>query len=497
LEKPVRPGRDARPPAVKLADLDDRDAATGQVSLTIDRRANRRGDPSRRGTEPGVQEAARKVIDRAREAVPEGTFAVGAGLLIAAVTAYVFVIIALRGLGNQSGAAFSTFWALIYVAGPGFFLPLEQEVGRALAHRYAQGIGGGPLVNRAARLGGVLTALLVVICIALIGPLSNGLFKGEALLVAGLAVGLIGFYSMHLTRGVLSGNGRFRAYGEMLGSEGIFRLGGAILLAVIGVKSAGAYALCLGLAPFAAVAFSLRRQRHLITPGPPAPYSELSENIGYLLGGSVLMQGLAYASLLGVSILEKHGDKARVASFARAFFIARIPVLMFLAVQAALLPKLAALASEGRQDDFRAGIRRLLGVVTGIAVIGTIAAATLGPFVGKILFGSDKFTIGNVDLGLLAAGSGVYIIALTFAQAVIALNGHAKSTLAWIAGVAVFVAVVAVVSDLFLRVELGFLIGSAASASLMAFFLVQLLRDGATASLEPLIEAIEQEPLEI
>jgi O-antigen/teichoic acid export membrane protein len=444
-----------------------------------------------------VQDSARNMIDRARGAVPEGTFAVGAGLFIAAVTAYVFVILALRGLGNRSGAAFSTFWALIYVAGPGFFLPLEQEVGRALAHRRARGIGGGPLVGRAARLGGILTALLVVACVALIGPLSSGLFKGEALLVAGLAIGLVGFYAMHLTRGVLSGNGRFRAYGEMLGSEGVFRLAAAIVLAVVGVKSAGAYALCLGLAPFAAVAYALRGQRHLLTSGPPAPYSELSENLGYLLGGSVLMQGLAYASLLGVSVLEKHGDKARVAGFARAFFIARIPVLMFLAVQAALLPKLAALAGEGRHDDFRTGMRRLLGVVTGIAVIGTVAAFSLGPFAGKLLFGSDKFTMGNVDLGLLAAGSGVYIIALTLAQPVIALNGHAKSTSAWIVGVAVFVAVVAGVSDLFLRVELGFLIGSAASAVVMAFFLTQLMRGGVSPAIEPLIEAIEQEPLEI
>jgi O-antigen/teichoic acid export membrane protein len=444
-----------------------------------------------------VQESAKKIIGRAREAVPEGTFAVGAGLLIAALTAYVFVIIALRGLDDHSGAAFSTFWALIYVAGPGFFLPLEQEVGRALAHRRALGIGGGPLIGRAARLGAMLTGLLVLITVALIVPLSDSLFKGEALLVGALAIGLVGFYSMHLTRGVLSGNGRFRAYGEMLGSEGLFRLAAAIVLVVIGVNSAGAYGLCLGLAPFAAVAYSLRGQRNLMMPGPPAPYSELSENLGFLLGGSVMMQGLAYASLLAVGILEKAGDKARVAGFARAFFIARIPVLMFMAVQAALLPKLAALAGEGRSDDFKQGMRRLLGVVVAIAVIGTVAAASLGPFVGKILFGSDKFTIGNLDLGLLAAGSGMYIIALTLAQPVIALNGHAKSTIAWVVGVAVFVGVVAVVSDLFLRVELGFLIGSAASAALMAVFLTQLMRDGVTPSIGGLIEQIEQEPLEI
>lgn len=444
-----------------------------------------------------MQQSAKKLIGRAREAVPEGTFAVGAGLLVAAVTSYVFIILALRALGSKGSAGFSSFWALIFVAGPGFFLPLEQEVGRALAHRRAQGIGGGPLVGRAARLGGMLVATLVVVTVALVGPLSHGLFHGEAFLVCGLAVGLVGFYCIHLTRGTLSGNGRFRAYGDMVGSEGVVRLLAAIPLAVLGVKSAAAYGLCLALAPFVAVAYSLRGQRGLITPGPPAPYSELSEKLGYLLAGSVLMQALGYSALLGIGLLAKHSEKDAVASFARAFFIARIPVLLFQAVQAALLPKLASLAGAGRQDEFRAGLRRLVVVVTGIAVIGTVAAFTAGPFAGRILFGSDKFTMGNVDLGLLAAGSGVYIVALTLAQAVIALNGHAKQTFAWLVGVVAFVVVAGVASGLELRVELGFLIGSAASTAAMIVAMAHQLRSATAPRVTPLIQAIEQEPLEI
>jgi O-antigen/teichoic acid export membrane protein len=444
-----------------------------------------------------VQQSAKKLIDRARETLPEGTFAVGAGLMIAAVTSYAFIVLALRALGTKGSAGFSSFWALIFVAGPGFFLPLEQEVGRALAHRRAQGIGGGPLIGRAARLGGMLVATLVVASVALIGPLSSGLFHGEAFLVGGLAIGLVGFYCIHLTRGTLSGNGRFRAYGDMVGSEGVVRLLAAIPLAVLGVKSAAAYGFCLALAPFVAVLYSLRGQRGLVTPGPPAPYSELSEKLGFLLAGSVLMQLLGYAALLGVGLLAKHSEKDAVATFARAFFIARIPILLFQAVQAALLPKLASLAGAGRHDEFRAGLRRLVMVVVGIAIIGTVAAFTLGPFAGRILFGKDKFTMGNVDLGLLAAGSGVYIVALTLAQAVIALNGHAKQTFAWFVGVVVFVVVAAAVTGLELRVELAFLIGSAASTATMIVVMVQQLRTGATGRIGPLIQAIEQEPLEI
>ena len=42
-----------------------------------------------------------KLIEKARGAVPEGTFAVGAGLGVAAVTSYLFVIVANKGLSSQ------------------------------------------------------------------------------------------------------------------------------------------------------------------------------------------------------------------------------------------------------------------------------------------------------------------------------------------------------------------------------------------------------------
>jgi hypothetical protein len=117
------------------------------------------------------------------------------------------------------------------------------------------------------------------------------------------------------------------------------------------------------------------------------------------------------------------------------------------------------------------------------------------PIVGNILF--DPFDISNANLGLLATGSGAFIVALTIAQALIAVEGHARQTFGWLAGMLVFFAVVAVISDLFLRVELAFLIGSVSAAAVMAFFLVRDLRSGKTGNLDELVQGIEAEPLEI
>ena len=74
--------------------------------------------------------------------------------------------------------------------------------------------------------------------------------------------------------------------------------------------------------------------------------------------------------------------------FITGLFVARIPLLLFQAVQAALLPKLAGLAGEGKHDDFRAGMRKLVLIVrrAGHRRHGR-ARRSSGPSVGEILFG--------------------------------------------------------------------------------------------------------------
>jgi len=137
-------------------------------------------------------------------------------------------------------------------------------------------------------------------------------------------------------------------------------------------------------------------------------------------------------------------------------------------------------------------------VVIAIGALGVLGGATLGPPVGKILFG-HKFVLDHLDLALLAAGTGLFILALTLAQALIALLGHARVLVAWLVGIGVFVIVVAVSSeDLFKRVEVGFIPGAAASAGLMGWMLMrQMSRGIPEGTLAHFVEQIEHEPLEI
>jgi len=447
-----------------------------------------------------MTQRGQRLLDAAQKPLPEGTFAVGAGLMVAGVTTYGFQILGFRALSKTDYAALNALWVFVFVLAPGIFLPLEQEVGRAIAARRVRGIGGGPVARRAAALGLAFAVSLafLAIAVALFTPIVSNLFAGNAGLVVCLVISLFTYGFELLARGVFAGHGRFGAYGVSMAAEGTIRLIPVVFLAAAGVGNPLWYGLCLAFPPALATLVAMRGQHNLLPPGPNAPWSELSTNMSYLLFGSLFAQMLSYAPFLGAQVLATSGQRSAVADFIVGLFLSRIPILLFQAVQAALLPKLAGLVSAGRNDEFKNGVRNLVLVVVAIGAIGVVAGGTLGPYVGKILFGS-KFHLNQLDLALLAAGSGLFILALTLAQALIALLGHRRAMVGWLTGLIVFTVVTAVAGhSLFLRVEIGSIAGAGAAAAVMAGWLLRTLRAGIPQeSLAALVEQIEHEPLEI
>lgn len=449
---------------------------------------------------------AQRFIEAAKKPVPEGTYAVGLGLIISGLTAYGFQILAFRALPKPEYTALNGLWVIAFVLAPGFFLPLEQEVGRAIAHRRSRDLGGGPVVRRAAMAGALLCGTLIAFVLLAEGllhlvtgtGLADSMFHGKSVLLPCLLIALATYAVQHLTRGTLSGNGRFGPYGLILGAEGIYRIVPALILYAAGIDNLFLYGLVFALPPVFASLTGLWRQHGLLEPGPEAPWSELSVNLGWLFGGSVFAQLLSYAPIIGILVLAEPGQRNSAADFIVGFFLARIPILLFQAVQAALLPKLAGLIGSGRHDDFKAGLRKLLLLVIGIGVLGVIGAYLFGETAGQILFG-DKFILSARDLALLAAGSGLFILALTLAQALIAVLGHSQTTYAWIAGnIAFWIVAVLAAHELFLRVELGFVAGSGVAAFAMGLFLAARIRHGIPEeALADFVDQIGHEPLEI
>jgi O-antigen/teichoic acid export membrane protein len=431
-----------------------------------------------------------------RNPLPEGTVSVGAGLVISGLASYAYLSLSRRMLGEDAFAPLSVLWFSTFVLAPGFFLPVEQEVGRALAHRRALLQGGRPLVRRAAVLAGVLMIAISVAILALAPFLTDQLFSGYWGLVIALLVAFVGYAAAHFVRGLFSGTGRFGGYGTFMGTDGLVRVGATVALAVAGVSAVVPYGLLVGIPPLIAVIVALwvAHPAEALHDGPEASWRELTPNLGWLLGGSVLAAALVNAGPLAASLLALPSEQALVSAFNAGVLVARVPLFLFQAVQAALLPKLARLAAMGMVLEFRRGFRRLLSSVVLVGALGTLGAFVFGPFALEVLFDSE---LSRRTLTLLALASAIYMVALTLAQAIIALRGHSLVAVGWLAGMVAFlVGLAAGGNDLLLRVEVAMIAGSVAALVVFAFALRSRLAAGIQPDEESLVEAFHDRPIE-
>ena len=430
-----------------------------------------------------------------RTPLPEGTIPVAAALLIAGVATYAFFKIGTDAVGgDEEFKPISSLWFATFALAPGFFLPLEQEMGRALSHRRAHEEGGRPVVAKVVRLGALLAATVLLAILAASPLIASDFFDGNWTMVAALACAFAAYAPAHLARGVCSGSGRFREYAIIMGSDGIVRIVLCVALAAIGIEAVGAYGFAVALAPLVGVGYVIGRGRLKTDPGPEATWAEVTPNLGWLLLGSVFAATLLNAGPIATNLLSGDADSDRVSQFGYGVLLARIPLFMFQAVQAALLPRLSRQAARGQLVEFGSGLKRLLVLVLAVGVIGTLGAFAVGPFVLERVFEAD---LSGRTLAMLALGSACYMVALALAQAVIALKGHALVSIGWFAGVVAFLlGTWAGGSDPFRRVEIGLLVSSVTAMIVFAFALRNRLSTGVVPDEQSVLEAMTDQPME-
>ena len=413
------------------------------------------------------------------ERLPRGTLLIGGGLLMNGLAAYAFVTLAARNLGPEAYTPVGMLWALSFMLGPGFFQPLEQETARTIASRFGQGVV--PVVRSAAAIGG-LVALGLALVATVAGPwMVGGLFDGESWLLVGLLLVVVGLGSAHLAKGVLAGLGRFGGYARYVVGEGLGRLLVLGLLVAVVSDGIGSYGLAIGLAPFVGIGAAMLGQRGLWTPGLPIPMSDLSRALGALLVASVATAVVLNVSPLAVETLAGPGEGREPGRFLNALLVARIPLFFFQAVQAALLPQLSGLVGAGRYGELWGVLRRLLTIVGALGLAVVVVAAVAGPWAVEFAFGSE-YAVARRDMVLLAASSVGLMVVLSLAQGLIACRCRGRMAIAWVAGLAAFPVVVALGSDLFLRVEVALITTVVLVAGVMAVLLANRIRREVTSS---------------
>lgn len=415
-----------------------------------------------------------------------GAGAVTAGVLVSGLATYVFLVVVARGLGPAAYAPFAVGWSVSLVAAAGLFAPLEQEAARRVAAARA---AGTPVARETGLVGGLAVVLAVAgVLLLLLADVSgvDALARGSGTWWALLAVTASSAAQMP-ARGVLSGSGRLGRYGAVVATEAVVRMVLAGVLVVLGVSSPGAFLalVAVGAAVSVAVAVAAVPRRgprdarastglsRALLPRR-AEVAGAGRALAVLVVGTLTAQLLLNAGPVVLDALSAPGEPGPGRLLA-GLSLARVPLFLFTAVQAALIPRLVAQAAAGDLPGLRRTVGRLLAVVAGLTAVASVGSLLVGRPVVALLFG-EGFALPGRDLALLSLAVGAYLVALSAAASLVALDAHAAVLRGWVAGLVVHAAVTAVVPDLLLRVELGFLAGAAVAAGVQVVELVRVTR---------------------
>ena len=346
---------------------------------------------------------------------------------------YLYLAAAARALEPQEFGAISGLWLLINVLGIGLFLPLEQELARALSARHAIDQGGRPVLARVTILGLAGLSALGLASWPFTGWLVNRALGGEPHLLFAMWLGVVGYALAFIQRGALAGTGEFGAYGRQLTWDGLVRVIGGPALVLAGVHSPLAFAVLLGLAPWLSILFSLPAVRPALAHGP-AP---------------ALVGGRARSHVPRCGVIRLAGGWQRRGARCHAHGRSRGPHSRWtcslrrclgppscLHVRCRAGSLLARSSPHGRAQRMAPIPRiraRLSCLAGGLTLLGAAVVAIRGSALVGVVFGGDA-ALSNGPLVLLTLGSGLSIVAAIVGQALVVLQRYRTGAVAWAVG---------------------------------------------------------------
>lgn len=378
---------------------------------------------------------------------------VGAATAASALCGYAVLYLAARDLEPAGFSVFSVFWgAFGLVTGAAFGL-LQEATREVRSTGYVE-VAEGPRTHplRVAAGIGVAAAALI----ALTAPLwSQHVFvEARWLSVVLLAAGLAGFCLHATLLGVLAGLNRWTAYGALMVTDAGLRVVVAAATFVIGwglvgylwatVAGAIAWLIMLGTSP------ATRQAARLLTPGGTATFLRGASH-------SIAAAGASAVLVMGFPVLLKatSGDLgAEGGVVILAVTLTRAPLLVPLT---AMQGNLIAHFVDQRTHRVRA-LLTPAAVVTGVGLVGVVAAWVVGPWLLRSGFGPEYRADGALLAWLTGAAIAIALLTLTGAAAVAAAL-HRAYSLGWVSATVVSTLLLLLPLDLQTRTVIALLCG--------------------------------------
>jgi O-antigen/teichoic acid export membrane protein len=403
------------------------------------------------------------------------------GMVVFAGSGYAFVVLAGRSLPKDQATLATSVYFLVNVIGPGIFFAVEQVASRTTAAALATGGELGPVTRRAYRSGLRLLAAVMVILGALAPLVGTRTLHGDwpAYAVV-LAMPVISVH-LHLARGRLAGTRRFGDYAATLAVEGAGRIALCLAAAVAGADSAWLFGLAYIVPSAVAAGFGLLAARRATLPSAgtaladnAARGGDLGRGMAALALASVACQLLPNIAPLAVNTRLPAASSAALA-FSQAAVVARIPLLIFLPIQAMILPGLSAAAARGDLASVRAKARQVITVTSGVGLAGALAFVMLGSWALRTFFATTEL-VGLGVLIILALSTVVLMAASTLQPALVAVGGDRWVMAGWVAGSVVTGTVALLPFAAIPAAAVGQMLGPTLTASVLASALLIRLR---------------------
>lgn len=391
---------------------------------------------------------------------------VGLGIVASGLLVNAYLAIIARSLPAADYAYFGAFWSLALVAGFGVFLSVEQETARLLQ------TPGRPLgVLKAALITAGVMALAQIALLALAWPLLGRAFGGHTVTVVAFGVLCVVSAGQFVVRGALIGMDRMGRHAFIMFLDAALRVGFAALVALlVGDPGSPEFACTL----VAAIALShapqlvslLRRRTRAATEADPAAGSlgprAVWAAVAPLLLGSLCAQILLNGPpVLVPALAANEVDATRAGQFLAVFTLTRIPLFLVVPLQTALLPMLTATLHSGDRAALFRVIRRISAGLLALATAALTLAYLAGPWLVGLVFGA-QYVLPAGHVAILAVGVTAYIGMVLVTQVLVAAVRHRLVGWSWLSGLLVAALTMTLVSDVLLRAELAFLLGSLA-----------------------------------
>lgn len=375
----------------------------------------------------GHADIAEDLDDGSRGFKAPGTALLLFGTFSGAIAAYLFQVFGIRTLGEVEFAPIAQLWTIFFILVTVVLIPLEQYVTREAA-RGRRVISSDRSVLLTTTLGTAAVGGLIAFFTR------DALFDGELMYVVFLVLLPIGYATLTVGKGVLSGHREFGHMGWVLFWEGVVRLSVGFVL-VSFVASAISLGWAMVAAPLAALG---TRYWRFDRATAEVESTEASGFLGAYIAGSGASQLLLAGAPLGIAVLG--GGPELVSIVFVMFTLYRAPLTLIYSLQGRILPFLVKIAEAG--GGFRRIVRSVVGGGLALSMLGGVVGWYVGPQVVELLFDvtPDRFAAAFAAAGVVAA-SGAQVAG----QALVALGGTGRLAIAWVAGLAVAVATMPII----------------------------------------------------